>query len=141
MVLQHCLVLEQNSRYYLLSILNFFLIKFFMRNEMFSEIHFLTKVVLESIIIDLHTSYAPLWNGISISNLLILSNLHYSGLIWHSYAKYLCSFFLDQTLYVHPLKKRLTSLLRLSIRKNPVSNLLFSPLLMLSMEIPKWHWN
>ena len=59
----------------------------------FWEIYFLTKFVPEAIKISLHTSSAPFWNGISVSNLLILSNLLFFGLYLHSYAKHLCTYF------------------------------------------------
>ena len=42
---------------------------------------------------NLHTSSAPFWNGISVSYLLTLSNLLLFGLYRLSYGKHLCSFF------------------------------------------------
>ena len=57
----------------------------------FWEIHLLTKFVLESIKMNLHTSYAPFWNGISVSNLLIWSYLGFLGFYWHICGKHLCS--------------------------------------------------
>ena len=66
---------------------------FFWKITEFWKKCFLTKVVIESIKMDSHISYAPFWNGISVSNLLILSNLCFSGFIWNSRAKHLCSFF------------------------------------------------
>ena len=65
----------------------------FLKIVEFWENYFLTKVVLESMKMDLHTSYAPFWNGGSVSNWLIWSNLCFSCLIWHSPGKKLCSFF------------------------------------------------
>ena len=59
----------------------------------FCEIYFLTKFVPESIKVNLHISSAPFWNGVSVSNLLILSNLLFFGFCWLRYAKHLCSFF------------------------------------------------
>ena len=59
----------------------------------FCKIYFLTKFDPESIRMNLHTSSAPFWNGTSVSNLLIMSNLLFFGFYWLRYAKPLCSFF------------------------------------------------
>ena len=48
---------------------------FFGKNAEFWEFSFLTQFVLEFIRMNLHASDAPFWNEISVSNLLILSNL------------------------------------------------------------------
>ena len=60
----------------------------------FCEIYFLTKFVPEATKISLNTSSAPFWNGISVSNLLILSKFVVFWFYWLRYAKHLCSFFL-----------------------------------------------
>ena len=56
----------------------------------------MTKIVLESIKLNLHTSYAPFWNEINVSNLLFLSNFWFFGLYWHNHAKHLSGFFLTR---------------------------------------------
>jgi len=61
-----------------------------------------TKVVLESIKMDLHTSFAPFWNGTSVNNLLISSNLCFFHSVLYFCAEHLCSF-LDQTLCIFVL--------------------------------------
>ena len=55
---------------------------FLLKNAEFWEIYFFTKFVTESIKMNLHTSYAPFWNEISVSNLLIWSNLEVLGFQW-----------------------------------------------------------
>ena len=44
-------------------------------NVEFWQIFFWTKFVLQSMKMDLQTSYVPFWNEMSVSNSLILSNL------------------------------------------------------------------
>ena len=60
---------------------------FVWKNEEFWKIYFLTKFVPESIKMNLHTSSTPFSNEISVSNLLILSNL-----VFLCCAKHLCRF-------------------------------------------------
>ena len=64
----------------------------------FWQIYFLTIVILESVKMNLHTSYIPFWNETSVRNLLILLNFCF----FRFNVAYLCktyvSFFLDQTL-------------------------------------------
>ena len=65
---------------------------FVWKNEEFWKIYFLTKFVPESRKMNLHTSFTPFWNEISISNLLILSNFWFFGLHCHSCGKHLRRF-------------------------------------------------
>ena len=65
---------------------------FVWKNEEFWKIYFLTKFVPESRKMNLHTSFTPFWNEISISNLLILSNFWFFGLHCHRCGKHLCRF-------------------------------------------------
>ena len=76
----------------------------FFLNMCFSRIltnNLFTKIVLEFLKMNLDTNFVPFWNGTSVINLLISSNLCFSGLMLHSHAKHLCSF-LDQTLLLNP---------------------------------------
>ena len=89
MLLGNSAILEQN-----LSILSFYFCNIlFGKTRNFEKFIVSTKFVTESIKMNLHTSSASFWNGMIISNLLILSNLCFIALYWHSCVKYLCSFF------------------------------------------------
>ena len=71
----NCAVLEQYSNHCLSSILDFCLNIFFEKLPTAEKLIFLTKAVLESMKMDLHTSHAPFLIGINVSNLLMLSNM------------------------------------------------------------------
>ena len=94
---------------------------FVWKNEEFWKIYFLTKFVPESIKMNLHTSSAPFWNGISVSNLLILSNLLFFGLYWLSCAEHLCSFFGSDSIFLSLKKECMLRCIYLqSVAKNKI---------------------